>query len=83
MNRLQHLGLRLARKYYIFTGGALSPDTRVVQACGIGTISLAMLVVAILTGTILPLLFSRALGNSIKIKVSDYWKSKRLPVSNE
>ena len=67
----------------VFTGFRISIFTIFwVQACGIGTISLTILVVAILTGTILPLLFSKGMGNSIKTKVNDFWKSKEILASN-
>jgi hypothetical protein len=52
-----------------------------IQACGIETLSLVMLAVAIVSGLMIPILTSKIHGNNIKKKASDYWKSK-LSMSN-
>jgi hypothetical protein len=49
-----------------------------IQACGIGTVSLYMLVIAILSGLLLPILISRILGNNINDRIKKFWESKQL-----
>jgi hypothetical protein len=47
-----------------------------IQACGIESLSLVMLVVAIVSGLMIPILSSKILGDNIKGKARDYWRSK-------
>ena len=53
-----------------------------IMACGISTISLAMLVIAIVSGMLLPVIISMVLGSNIKKKASNYWKSKELSLGS-
>jgi hypothetical protein len=48
------------------------------QAVGVGTVSLTMLVIAILSGIFLPIIFGKVLGDNIKEKVRVFWDSKKL-----
>jgi hypothetical protein len=50
-----------------------------IMACGISTVSLAMLVIAIVSGILLPILISMILGGKIRKQASNFWKSKNLP----
>jgi hypothetical protein len=49
-----------------------------IQACGIATVSLVMLIIAILSGFFIPFVISKVLGSNIKTKVSEFWSSKKL-----
>jgi hypothetical protein len=51
------------------------------QAVGVGTVSLAMLVIAILSGIFIPIIFGKVLGDNIMEKVRDFWDSKKLSVN--
>ena len=48
-----------------------------VQACGVEEISLTMLVIAVISGTLLPMLIGKVLGNNIKEKAKIFWESKQ------
>jgi len=45
-----------------------------IQACGIEVISLTMLIIALLSGMLLPMLINTVLGNNIKEKVKIFWE---------
>jgi hypothetical protein len=49
-----------------------------IQACGIGTLSLIMLVISIISGLLIPILTSSILANNIKAKARDFWHTKLL-----
>jgi hypothetical protein len=49
-----------------------------IQACGIGTLSLVMLVISIISGLLIPILISTILANNIKAKARDFWQTKLL-----
>jgi hypothetical protein len=74
-----HIGTRLqaTTRKLVFTG--LSTCVTVlfwIQACGLEAISLQMLIIAIITGTILPMVISRVIGKRIHSAIHTFWKKK-------
>jgi hypothetical protein len=53
-----------------------------IQATGIDTLSITTLVIVILSGFILPTIFSTILGFNIKEKVQNFWASNQLSTSS-
>jgi len=48
-----------------------------VQATGIGAISVAALIVALLSGFLIPMIIGRISGNNLKAKISEFWKKRQ------
>ena len=48
-----------------------------VQACGVGVVSLSALIIAVLSGFLIPLIISRVTGNGLKAKISEFWKERQ------
>ena len=48
-----------------------------VQACGLGVISISALIVAMLSGFLIPIAISKITGNTLKEKISEFWKIKK------
>ena len=46
-----------------------------VQATGIGVISIVSLLIAILSGFLIPAIISRITGNNLKAKISEFWEN--------
>ncbi|MFQ6052805.1 MAG: hypothetical protein ACE5OO_01065 [Candidatus Bathyarchaeia archaeon] len=74
-----HIGKRLKAptRRLVLTGLSLSVFACLwIQANGLGSISLLTLLIAILTGTILPMLISRALDSRIHSSIDTFWKER-------
>lgn len=50
-----------------------------IQACGLEAVSLYMLIFAILTGIVLPMIISRLLDSRIRSSLNTFWKTKLEP----
>lgn len=49
-----------------------------VQACGIGVVSIYALILALLSGFLIPIIIGRITGNSLKAKIGEFWKKRRI-----
>jgi hypothetical protein len=52
-----------------------------VQACGFGVVSMATLIVALLSGFLIPIIISRILGNGLRAKISEFWQKEQLKIN--
>lgn len=69
--------LKAPTRRLVLTGLSLSVFACLwIQANGLGSISLLTLLIAILTGTILPMLISRALDSRIHSSIDTFWKER-------
>jgi hypothetical protein len=48
-----------------------------VQACGLGVVSITALIVALLSGFLIPVIISRIAGNDLKAKISEFWEKRQ------
>jgi len=47
-----------------------------VQACGLGVVSISALIIALLSGFLIPMIIGRITGNSLKAKIGEFWEKK-------
>lgn len=52
-----------------------------VQACGFGVVSIITLIVAVLSGFLIPLIIGRITGNGLKEKVNEFWEKRNIQTS--
>jgi len=47
-----------------------------VQACGLGVVSISALIIALLSGFLIPMIIGRITGNGLKAKIGEFWEKK-------